>query len=391
MRHKASWFVITLLTAAAALQPGGCAGPLDPGATGPAVDAGLVEELLLHARDEVLVSELEAMQAELDLLGVAVDAWVAAPEDDGARGAAQRAFEAAMAQWGVLDALQVGPGAPALDSPGGQDLRDELYSWPTINGCRVDQETVSGDYASGAFFEQELVNVYGFDALEHLLYAPAENACPSQVDINADGLWDGMGPGVVAQARADYAAVVVGHLQTNVAQLHDAWTGSFGDDFVAGQGPYDDAQQALDDLYRAVFYVELMKDDKLAYPLGLRECGAAACPEMAESQAANLSAELLRGNLSGLSAVLAPEDGVGFDDLLDDVGEEAVADELRSRLADAESALAGLTSVREQVVDDRESVQAAYDAVAALAELLETDVATVLTLTVPAEAAGDAD
>jgi hypothetical protein len=112
---------------------------------------------------------------------------------------------------------------------------------------------------------------------------------------------------------------------------------------------------------------------------------------MAESQVANLSAELLQANLQGLAAVLAPVDGAGFDALLEDAGEPELADTLRTRVAEAEAALASLDSVRDQVVDDDGTVLAAYDAVVALADLLETDVATVLTLSVPAEAAGDAD
>ena len=47
----------------------------------------------------------------------------------------------------------------------------------------------------------------------------------------------------------------------------------------------------------------MTKDEKLAFPLGLRECGADACPEMAESQTANLSAELLRSKNFGQTSL----------------------------------------------------------------------------------------
>jgi len=392
MRSKASWFVIAVLGAGVALQPGGCAGPQeDPGDTKPLADSDVVTDVLVHAREGVLEGELAAMEDRLVDLSAAMDALAASPQDPDAVAAARDAFGEALVQWGGLDALQVGPSAPSLDSPAGEDLRDEIYSWPTVNPCRVDQETVSGDYQQEGFFEAELVNVYGLDALEHLLYAPASNACPSQIDINEDGTWDVLGPDGVAQARADYAVAVVARLQSDVARLREAWEGSFGDDFVEGAGPYGDRLEALDDLYQAVFYVELMKDEKLAYPLGLRECGTTTCPELAESQSADLSAELLKANVASLAALLAPADGAGFADLLADAGEEGMADQLRTAVADAEAAVAPLTTVRADVDGDPPSVQAAYDAVAALATLLENDVATVLALTVPAEAAGDAD
>jgi len=392
MRQKTSWIVLAALGVAGVLQPGGCAGPLeDPGTTEPPVDVDLLTEVLGHAREGVILQELAAMSEELDQLAPALEAWASAPDDDGVRTDARVAFGEALVQWGALDALQVGPGAPSLDSPAGQDLRDELYSWPTVNPCRVDQETVSGDFTSPSFFETELVNVYGLDAIEHLLYAGPDNACPSQVDINADGTWDQLGPTSVQEARADYAVVLVDHLRDRLDALTAEWEGTFGDDFVAGGGPYADGQEALDDLFRATFYIELMKDEKLAYPSGLRECGTETCPELAESQAANLSADLLRSNIRALEAILTPADSYGFDDLLEDAGEEGLAEDLRTRVADARAALDGLSSVRDQADSDNAAVVAAHDAVAALATLLEADVATVLSLSVPAEAAGDND
>ena len=43
---------------------------------------------------------------------------------------------------------QLGPAASALTT-GGEGLRDEVYSWPTVNPCRVDQETGCAGRVSG--------------------------------------------------------------------------------------------------------------------------------------------------------------------------------------------------------------------------------------------------
>lgn len=391
MRQRGSWLLLTVLTVAVVLQPGGCAGPLEGPDEGIDVDAALLQRALEHARDGVMVPAIDTMVVRLDALDGAVAAWASAPTDASLRGDAQEAYAEAMLQWGVLDGLQFGPAAPSLDAPGGADLRDAIYSWPTVNPCRVDQETALGGYVAPDFFEVELVNVYGLDALEHLLFAPQGNACPGQVDINAEGTWDALGAGPITEARAAYAAVVVGRLKDDVGALRDAWSGSFGEDFVAGTGVYESQQDALDDAFRGLFYIELMKSEKLAFPLGLRECGAASCPEMAESQDADLSARLLQANLEGFAALITPADGVGLADLLEDTGEGDLADTLRSAVVDAQAACAALDSVRSAVDANPESVQRAYDAIVTVADLLEGDVATVLTLTVPAEAAGDAD
>jgi predicted lipoprotein len=386
--RRTSWGALGVLAVvAAAIQPGGCAGPVD----GDGTEVTEVEgDVLGHTRDTV-VGALGEAELSLDALSAAVDAWAASPDDDAARAAAQQAFMAAFEAWAVVEVYQVGPAAPALVDVAGQDLRDAIYSWPTVNPCRVDQETVSGDYANASFFDDELVNVMGFDALEHLLFAPEANACPGQVDINANGSWDALGSAGVASARAAYAAAVVGQIQADVGALSADWTGGFGDEFVASGAPYESADAAIDAVYRAAFYVELMKDDKLALPVGLRGCATATCPELAESQAAAMSSTLLRANLRGLRALLVGDGSQGFYALLVDAGDEALANTLVTQLDAAEAALADLAPIPEALSSDAAQVIAAYDAVAALATTLEGDVATGLTLAVPVEAAGDND
>ena len=166
MRQVLSGVVIIGLGVLAGLQPGGCAGPLEVEAPGPTVEPSMVTDVLRHARDTVFRVELAVMLDRVDALEVAVGAWADAPEDSTAQAQARDAFDASLIQWSVMDALQVGPGASSLVSPAGKDLRDAVYSWPTVNPCRVDQETVNGEFGSASFYDQQLVNVYGLDALE---------------------------------------------------------------------------------------------------------------------------------------------------------------------------------------------------------------------------------
>ena len=34
--------------------------------------------------------------------------------------------------------MQLGPAGSSLSAVAGADIRDEIYSWPTINPCRID-------------------------------------------------------------------------------------------------------------------------------------------------------------------------------------------------------------------------------------------------------------
>ena len=80
-----------------------------------------------------------------------------------------------MAVWQQLELLQVGPAGLMGTVAGGDSLRDAIYSWPTVNTCRVDQESARRGFLNlGA----ALVNVRGLDALEHLLFTTsADHTC----------------------------------------------------------------------------------------------------------------------------------------------------------------------------------------------------------------------
>ena len=82
-------------------------------------------------------------------------------------------------------------------------------------------------------------------------------------------------------------------------ELRDAWEpsrGNFADQLShAGMGSplYSSAQEAVDAVFAAFFYVELqVKDRKLGLPSGLDpDCLSATCPELQESRWAEVSKE----------------------------------------------------------------------------------------------------
>ena len=79
----------------------------------------------------LLISSLESLSAALS-----------SGSSDAETDAAQAQYVQTMAAWQELEGLQIGPAASSLYAVGGQDLRDEIYSYPNVNRCRSDQETV---------------------------------------------------------------------------------------------------------------------------------------------------------------------------------------------------------------------------------------------------------
>ncbi len=359
------------------------------------------QAVLQSAADNVMGPVTEAFNAQVSALVTATQAHADAGSDE-TLAAARAAWGEAMDAWQVVDALQLGPIGSSSDSVGGADLRDEVYSWPTVNTCRIDQELVAAGYEDADFVGTRLVNVYGLDAIEYLLFHDGpDNTCAPQIDINAEGSWDALGEVELATRRAVYAAVVAEALATPAASIAAAWAP--GGEFATALGaPADGATyrtqtEALNELIRALFYLDKMvKDTKVARPAGIRDCSGATCLDGLESQWAARSREHVLANLRAYRMLFlggeSPDAGSGFDDLLITLGEEALA---QTAVADIDAAIAAVEAIpgsfADALVADESALDVAHEKIKVVTDLLKGDLVTLLTLNVPSEAAGDAD
>jgi predicted lipoprotein len=399
-----SWSPVLALAALVIAQPFvGCGDPAEPNDQLPPTEQAAAD-LLAAVGPEVVLPAVDTFRASLLDLRAAVDDWKAAlgsGEEQAALEAAREAWNTTMSDWQVLELMQLGPAAPALTAIGGRDLRDRVYSWPAVNRCRVDQLTVGTEWEGETFFADNLVNVQGLDALEVLLFAPTStNGCPAFTEPNSSGAWTDLGDAGISAQRAGFAAAMVHELQRAADELHAAWS-TTGDDFstqlaTAGEpsSPYASRTEALNAVYRALFYLELStKDVKLARPLGLTgDCVDEACLSLTESPFARGSHRWLHQNVRGFRALFTGGEGAGLDDLVRELGQGPLVDEILTALDAAEQTLTALdTPLDELATDDPATVQAAHDAVKAVTDLLKNDLATVLLLQVPSEAAGDND
>ncbi len=175
----------------------------------------------------------------------------------------------------------------------------------------------------------------------------------------------------------------------------------FADELAsAGDGStvFDTSVKGVNAIYDGLFYLEtFVKDRKLGWPLGLRACGEEDCTDKVESVMAGKSNEWLAANLVGFRALysggeLDGEEGIGMHELLVSVDEESLAEDVLTKLEAADVAVANLTDpINDSLTTDPDALDAAHAAVKALTDLLKVDIATVLALEVPAEAAGDND
>ena len=362
-----------------------------------------LQALLRGVGPEVVLPTLEQFLEDSGTLEDTTGAWASAL-NAGETGeeehlAAQDAWWNAMATWQELEVMQVGPAGSSLTAAGGLDLRDELYSWPSVNTCRIDQETIDEAWNSSSFFAERLVNVYGLDALEYLLFMEdSENTCPGQLDINATGEWDDLGDLGVWQNRSAYAHSIAMHVYDVGQDIQLKWDpngGNFGNQLsMSGKsGSYDDSTAALNAVFDALFYLEThTKDEKLAHPLGLLDCGSTDCLEDLESPHAQGSAAWVHANLLGFQKLFTGADGTGMDDLLVEMGHQDLADRMNGNLALAIDTSGSLDIELDALfMKDQTTALRLYDEVKAVTDDLKGDLSTVLALQIPNEAAGDND
>ncbi len=361
---------------------------------------------LLSGVAKTVVSELEGFVTKTETLAQATAALSAVREavgtDAEALAAAQEAWREAMGAWQRLEVVALGPAGLATDFTAGEGLRDEIYSWPVVSPCRVDQETAERAYEAEGYPAHELVNVYGLDALEYLLFrADPGHGCPPQ--STATQGWTALGEAEVLRRRAAYAAKIANALSVTAVKLRDAWTapnGGFASKLSqagsAGSG-FASSQEAMNQLYAAMFYADqAIKDAKLGDPAGITpRCAKEVCPEFLESPWAGVAKENLVANLQMLRRVLmGADDGTapGFDDALVSAGAPALAAEIDAASRDAVAAVEAIPgSMKEALTASPASVVAAHAAVKRLTDLLKSQFVTVLNLQVPQEGAADND
>jgi predicted lipoprotein len=308
-----------------------------------------------------------------------------------------------MDAWQVAEVMQVGPAA-TRGMPGGQEIRDNIYSWPLVSRCAVEEQIVSRGY-TGAAFTSGLVTRRGLFALEYLLfYEGADTACPSTSAIVSQGTWAALSAEERESRKRAYAAVVANDLQARAQALVTAWDAG-GGNFVhtlesagSGNAVYASSQAALNAVSDALFYVDYeLKDLKLAKPLGMRECTTDTCPEFLESPFAHRSKANLRANVVGFRRIVegcgANFEGTGFDDLLEAAGATELTATLRQRTAALSTAIDSLPGqdLAVPLAQNKASVRALYDSVKGVTDVLKTELVTVLDLELPQKVEGDND
>ena len=284
----------------------------------------------------------------------------------------------------AVDDLCGAPGEAPLDSARAA-WREAAVAWPATRAGGV-----------GPAMDRRLMGAIGYPARPGTVSGLLEGDGPLDPDALADegsaarglptlelllfdpGSADLAAPGPAGARRCAYAGSAATLSASAARDVLDDWTGGYVDSLAGG------GQPSIAALVNEVAHTMQEVDDQ-----GLRVLANADTPDdlpsaMAEGPAAHDLAEL-RAMFTGVAAVVLGASGSGSDGLLAVVEsrDPEVAGRLRSAVAEATDALAGLPDSTAEAITARPAeLAAAGDAAARVKVVVGTEVASVLGVTI---------
>jgi len=307
-----------------------------------------------------------------------------------------------MNQWQLAEVMQIGP-----LTTNSSTLRNNIYSWPVISHCGIDQDIV--------FFQNGLINTTpyeitqrtstrrGLDAAQYLLFnTTLEHSCTTERDILAT--WPTLSDTQKRVARCEFAVEVATDITASAQSLNDQWENYSTTLKNAGElnNDFSDVHDGVNAVTDALFYIDnLVKDTKIGIPLGLftNDCGGVGsiCIENVESALSDQSISHLIQNLTAFKQLFTGQgvdenNTIGFDDYLINVNDKATSDNI---IASTQQAIDDLTayqvSLSERLTNDTAAVETTHSNVKAITDQMKTDFINSLALQLPSTAAGDND
>ncbi len=392
----------TVVTAPGTTAPNLQKNPFPPGYENPNDGTFSEEKMLVNIGVNVIAKRIRKLSIQSELLADALSSCADLGE-------AREQWKRTALAFHTVDAYPVGP---LTDN--GRFLLDNLYAWPYLDTCGIDNEVAKGASNGGNYSDQLLYTLKGLGAMEYLLF---EKTLGSSCNLNRFPEvknWLTKSPEQKEKDRCRFAAFLAKDFAAKAKVLDQSWDpeeANFTKTFIDGSR-YDSVKSATNALTDSLFSLEKMKDLRFGKPLGLhKDCtnDSKKCVESLEHPYAKMSKEALEARLTGFREVFygsaSPEEkAFGLDDFLVSRGTTSTRDSMQLLLSDASRSLRDLgdlsteianMSVENCALTTRENrlvpVCAAFQDLRAVTTLWKIEVMTALALRAPADHAGDND
>ena len=271
----------------------------------------------------------------------------------------QQAWQSAMLKWKAAEVYRFGPIETLA-------LENSIQFWPIDkNGIEAAIENYDG---SDNYLSAIGSNRRGLIGLEYLLFnGEDEDVLNAFADPN----------------RQRYAQLVSESLIKHTTTILTEWTDAYATTFIENNG--NDAGASITLLANAIIYrIDLIRNSKIATPLGVRGANNPGLPSQVESLYAEFSKELIRENLLSLKSVFNGGNGNGFDDYLDALNTNNANQDSLSVIINNQfdASLASLNNIngtfQEAIQQERQHVEQLLDDIQELLVLVKADMTSQL-------------
>lgn len=325
------------------------------------------QSMLTNVGNNVIIPSFDAFYQKSTALETAITNFTADVKNEQKLMAAQQAWRDMAKAWKQASVFKQGP----IEDKFLLSNIDFSTKGVYLNTTLLEKAITDGTTIDDAYIESKGSTVKGVHAIEYLLFDKA------QLNANVIGGYTGIN----GANRTAYLKALATNLKNQAQLILDGWNGGYVMTFINADGR--DINSSLGTLSnKLIDLIYTIRDERIGAPKGNRNNGVPQ-PILVESALSNSSITLAINELKGLENAFlgrtpAGIDGIGLDDLLDNLGAKSGNDllsaKIKNQFATVYTKLNAIPApLQTAVINNKTEVQAAYDEIKKLQVLMEVD------------------
>ncbi len=326
------------------------------------------KEIMLNTIvEDYVLPKLTALLSQVNALEKAADSFVLNPTTNTLE-QTQQTWKETMETWSQVEMLYFGPGR--------DNYRYLKLDNTPVNTVSIEQSISGSTTIDSATIANMSSYTKGLATVEYLLFSIA----------NSSDLVDLYTTNTTAVQRADYLTSTIKNAKKLIEELVSEWSPNGGN--YAAELSSNTSNKTLGGIGRfsnAIIHItQTMARKKIGKPLGKEAANGNINTELLESKYADYSWEMILNNLRGVQQIFGTNDNNRLGAYLSSiVGNDELTNNIATQITTIEAAIvARNSSLKIDLTNDTAAVEAIYDQLKALYEILSTDMAVSFEVTV---------
>lgn len=248
-------------------------------------------------------------------------------------------------------------------------LTSEANIFP-VDQTQIERNIETGSYDLGTISNND---TKGLPGIAYLIYGESLTETEAIENFTTD---------LFASNRIEYLEKLSERLAEKSKAVGDQWETSYQDQFTNSFGTSVGSAASLFFNAMIMTYERNFRDGKIGIPAGVRSLGE-TIPTSVEAYHGGYSLELAKANLRQFKSVFNGNESAGLDDYLDAYGNTDLGTEVNEKFDAVASGFENLTDpLSSQIETDNASVESVFISMQDLVNLLKTDVASQLSISI---------